>query len=85
MSTALELCFGMPLWLGYMVSAVAVIPLVTHGITWISRFQLWTQPLWIGLNILPGRLHPVGRLALARRMDELSRAWHGGDRLDSTS
>jgi signal transduction histidine kinase len=53
MSSALELCFGMPLWLGYIVSAVAVIPLVTHGVTWISRFQIVTQPLWIGLNILP--------------------------------
>ena len=53
MSSALELCFGLPLWIGYIVSAVAVIPLVTHGVTWISRFQLLTQPLWIGLNILP--------------------------------
>ncbi len=53
MSTALQLCLGVPLWLGYMLSAVAVVPLVTYGITWISRFQLWTQPLWIVLNILP--------------------------------
>ncbi len=53
MSSALELCFGMPLWLGYIVSAVAVIPLVTHGVTWISRFQIVTQPLWIVLNLLP--------------------------------
>ena len=53
MSTALELCFGVPLWLGYVLSAVAVVPLVTYGITWISRFQLWTQPLWIVLNLLP--------------------------------
>jgi signal transduction histidine kinase/DNA-binding NarL/FixJ family response regulator/purine-cytosine permease-like protein len=53
MSSALELAFGLPLWIGYVVSAVAVIPLVTHGITLISRFQLLTQPLWIGLNILP--------------------------------
>ena len=53
MATALQLCFGVPLPIGYLLSAVAVIPLVTHGITWISRFQLWTQPLWIGLNVLP--------------------------------
>ena len=43
----------MPLALGYLLSAVAVIPLVTYGIAWISRFQLWTQPLWIILNLLP--------------------------------
>ncbi|SHO67543.1 Signal transduction histidine kinase [Pseudoxanthobacter soli DSM 19599] len=53
MSSALELCFGIPLWLGYIISSLAVIPLVTHGITGISRFQLWTQPVWIVLNILP--------------------------------
>lgn len=35
------------------ISAVVIIPLVTYGITLISRFQLWTQPLWIVLHILP--------------------------------
>ncbi|WP_427023421.1 ATP-binding protein [Aureimonas ureilytica] len=53
MTAALQLAFGVPLWLGYIVSALAVVPLVTHGVTWISRFQLATQPIWIGLNILP--------------------------------
>jgi hypothetical protein len=32
---------------------LAIIPLVTHGITFISRFQLWSQPLWIILQLLP--------------------------------
>ena len=53
MSSALEYAFGVPLWIGYIISAVAVIPLVTHGITLISRFQILTQPFWIILNILP--------------------------------
>ncbi|MDO9429629.1 MAG: ATP-binding protein [Methylobacterium sp.] len=53
MAMALHLCFGLPLALGYLVSAVAVIPLVIYGITLISRFQIWTQPLWIVLNLLP--------------------------------
>ncbi|SHM96475.1 ATP-binding protein [Roseibium suaedae] len=53
MSSALHYAFSIPLWIGYVISAVAVIPLVTHGITWISRFQLVTQPFWIVLNILP--------------------------------
>jgi signal transduction histidine kinase len=53
MTGALELAFGVPLWLGYIISAVAVIPLVTHGVKLISRFQLITQPIWIVLNILP--------------------------------
>ncbi|MFB2550061.1 hybrid sensor histidine kinase/response regulator [Ensifer soli] len=53
MTGALELAFGIPLWLGYIISAVVVIPLVTYGIRLISRFQLVTQPFWIVLNILP--------------------------------
>ncbi len=53
MALALQLCFGLPLGLGYLVSAGAVIPLVVYGIRLISRFQIWTQPLWLILNLLP--------------------------------
>jgi signal transduction histidine kinase/CheY-like chemotaxis protein len=53
MSLALEMCFGVPLFIGYVLSSLIVIPLVTHGITFISRFQLWTQPAWIVLHLLP--------------------------------
>lgn len=53
MAMALELLFGVPLMWGYLLCAVIVIPLVTHGITLISRFQLWTQPLWVVLQLLP--------------------------------
>ena len=53
MSLALEMCFGVPLFAGYVLSSLIVIPLVTHGITFISRLQLWTQPVWIVLHLLP--------------------------------
>jgi signal transduction histidine kinase/CheY-like chemotaxis protein/purine-cytosine permease-like protein len=53
MAGALELFLGIPLPLGYLISSVVVIPLVTHGVTFISRFQLWTQPLWLVLHMLP--------------------------------
>src|SRR5215469_12172765 len=53
MSLALEMCFGVPLFAGYIVSSLVVIPLVTHGITFISRLQLWTQPIWLALHLLP--------------------------------
>lgn len=53
MSSALQLAFGIPLWIGHIISALVVVPLVTHGIQMISRFQLLTQPIWIVLNILP--------------------------------
>jgi len=51
-ASMLESFFDVPLWLGYILCAVAVVPLVTHGITWISRFQLWTQPIWLVLNVV---------------------------------
>ena len=53
MTGALKLAFGIPLWIGYIISALVVIPLVTYGVRLISKFQLWTQPFWIVLNILP--------------------------------
>ncbi len=53
MSMALELLLGIPLAWAYVISALVVIPLVTHGITRISRFQLWTQPIWLLLQIAP--------------------------------
>jgi len=53
MTGALDLAFGIPPWIGYIISAVVVIPLVIYGVQLISRFQLITQPFWIVLNILP--------------------------------
>lgn len=53
MSMALQILFGLPLSIGYVVSALVVLPLVTHGISYISRFQVWTQPIWIILQIVP--------------------------------
>lgn len=53
MAYALELYFGLPLYIGYLVSALVVIPLVTHGVTLISRIQMITQPIWLLLMFLP--------------------------------
>jgi signal transduction histidine kinase/CheY-like chemotaxis protein/purine-cytosine permease-like protein len=53
MSLAIELYFHIPLPIAYIVSAVLIIPLVTFGITTISKMQLWTQPLWLLLLIAP--------------------------------
>lgn len=53
MAYALEMYFHFPLYLAYLLSALVVIPLVTHGITLISRIQMWTQPLWLILMVLP--------------------------------
>ncbi|MBK7417426.1 MAG: response regulator [Dechloromonas sp.] len=53
MAYALELAFHIPPAWGYLICAMVVIPLVTHGVTAISRLQAWTQPLWLGLLVLP--------------------------------
>ncbi|HVI90470.1 MAG TPA: ATP-binding protein [Dongiaceae bacterium] len=53
MSLALEMCFGIPLALGYVICALVVIPIVIYGIRFISALQLWTQPIWLVLQILP--------------------------------
>ncbi|MFT3799699.1 MAG: ATP-binding protein [Burkholderiaceae bacterium] len=53
MAQALELWFGLPRWLGYLISVIVIIPLVTHGVTLLSRLQLWTQPLWLMLGLAP--------------------------------
>jgi cytosine/uracil/thiamine/allantoin permease len=53
MAYALELAFGLPPAWGYLVCALVVVPLVTHGVTVISRFQVWTQPLWLLLMVVP--------------------------------
>ena len=53
MAMALELLLDIPLVIGYLICSVVIIPLVTHGITAISKFQLWTQPAWIVLQLLP--------------------------------
>ena len=53
MSKALELYFHIPIAFAHFISAIIVIPLVTFGITTISRMQLWTQPLWLILLFIP--------------------------------
>lgn len=53
MAYALELAFDIPPAWGYLICAIVVVPMVTHGVTVISKFQVWTQPLWILLLVVP--------------------------------
>jgi signal transduction histidine kinase/CheY-like chemotaxis protein/purine-cytosine permease-like protein len=53
MALALELFTGLPLYLGYLVSSLVIIPVVLRGITLINKLQAWTQPIWLILLILP--------------------------------
>ena len=53
MAYALELVFGLPPAWGYLVYALVVVPLVTHGVSVISKLQVWTQPLWLAMLVVP--------------------------------
>ena len=53
MAYALELALGIPPSWGYLICALVVIPLVTHGVSTISRLQVWTQPLWLVMLVVP--------------------------------
>ncbi|MFO1191148.1 MAG: ATP-binding protein [Rhodoferax sp.] len=53
MAYALELALGIPPSWGYLICALVVIPLVTHGVSTISRLQVWTQPLWLLMLFVP--------------------------------
>ena len=70
----MELAFDIPPAWGYLLCSLVVIPLVTHGVTTISRLQVWTQPLWLADadRALAYVLHAapdgaVGHLAVRRR------------------
>ena len=53
MAYALELAFGIPPRWGYLICALVVIPLITHGVSTISRLQVWTQTLWLIMLVVP--------------------------------
>jgi signal transduction histidine kinase/CheY-like chemotaxis protein len=54
MASALQLYFtDWSLTVCYLLSSLIIIPFVTYGITFISRLQLWTQPLWLLLLLSP--------------------------------
>lgn len=53
MAQALELYFHLPLAWGYILCSLIIIPLVFFGVTLINQLQLWTQPIWLILMIVP--------------------------------
>ncbi|MDR0701460.1 MAG: response regulator [Azoarcus sp.] len=53
MVMAMRMVVDWPLPVCYVLSSLIVVPLVMRGVTWISRFQAWTQPIWLFLTIAP--------------------------------
>lgn len=53
MALALEMYFKLPLVWGYLISSLVIVPMVIGGVTLISRLQMWSQPIWAILLVLP--------------------------------
>jgi signal transduction histidine kinase len=53
LSVALQMLFGMPLAVAYLLSTLVVIPIAIYGISLISRVQIATQPIWLILQFAP--------------------------------
>ena len=53
LSTALQLCFHIPIPVGHVISAVIVIPIAAYGVKRISWLQTWSQPIWLILQLAP--------------------------------
>src|SRR4029434_10352607 len=53
MAQGLQVATELPLWLGYLISTVVVIPIVIYGMRALERLQFWTTPLWLALALPP--------------------------------
>lgn len=53
MAQGLRVGLGVPLWAGYLVSTLMVIPLVVYGMRALAKLQSWTSPLWLVMMVLP--------------------------------
>ena len=72
MALALQLAFDWPIVWCYVLSSLVIIPLVLYGITFISRLQTWTQPVWIVLLFWPFVWFAVAQPQLYREFTGLS-------------
>ncbi|WP_020666293.1 purine-cytosine permease family protein [Amycolatopsis nigrescens] len=53
MAQGLRFGLGIPLWLGYLLSTLVIIPLVVYGMKALAKVQTWTNPLWLVLIVAP--------------------------------
>ncbi|AWT25172.1 MULTISPECIES: purine-cytosine permease family protein [Corynebacterium] len=53
MAQGLKAGLGVPLWAGYAVSSLMIIPLVVYGMKLLSKLHSWTNPLWLVMMFVP--------------------------------
>jgi purine-cytosine permease-like protein len=52
MAQALTALSGLDIHLSYVIVAAVMVPLTLYGMTFSSKFQAWTWPLWVALIVL---------------------------------
>ena len=79
MAQAIELYFGLPIAIGYVLCSLVIIPITFFGVTLINRLQLWTLPVWAVLFVTPFWFVFAKEPALLSEWSEFAgRAGHGG-------
>jgi purine-cytosine permease-like protein len=53
MAQGLRFALSIPLWIGYLISTLIIIPLVIYGMKALTKLQTWTNPLWVLLIVAP--------------------------------
>lgn len=53
MAQGLKLGLGIPLWAGYLLSTLIIIPVVVYGMSLLQKMQTLTNPLWLVMMVLP--------------------------------
>ena len=53
MAVALQMYLDIPIIWCYVICSLIIIPMVIGGVTLMSKIQIWTQPIWALLLLLP--------------------------------
>jgi signal transduction histidine kinase/CheY-like chemotaxis protein/purine-cytosine permease-like protein len=53
MAVALQMYLDIPIIWCYVICSLIIIPMVIGGVTLMSKIQIWTQPIWAFLLLLP--------------------------------
>ncbi|MBF9151505.1 response regulator [Novosphingobium sp. 1Y9A] len=70
MAMALQTVTGLSIELAYVVSTFVVVPIALQGVRFVGRFQAWTQPLWLAMQVVPV-------VYVLWRIDDVAAAWAG--------
>ncbi|GAB3857834.1 allantoin permease [Nocardioides maradonensis] len=53
MAQGFKYSMGIPLWLGYLITSLMIVPIVIYGMRALAKLHVWTAPIWLVLLVLP--------------------------------